>query len=277
MSSEPDGVRPTNRGTATLSRALEVLDAFTSSGPRLTLAQLATVTGQDKATLLRHLEVFLATRLVERHDETYSLGLGAFALGASYLAQHDIYGVSRGPMEEMATRLGETISLGIRDGAEVIYIEVVHGQAEIGVQSRVGFRQPAHCSALGKVLLAWLTPEEREATIYAHPMVRMTARTITTVRGLEAHLEEVRRDGYAIDNEERAEGIRCVASPIRDNTGRVVAALSVSGASFRMVDEHMDEARDACVAATRLMSIRLGARIEDLALARTARREEDRA
>ena len=255
---------PSNRGTATLRRALELLDAFTSSRPRLTLAQLSAITRQDKATLLRHLDVFLDARLVERHGDTYSLGLGAFALGASYLAQHDVYTISRAPMEELAERLGETISLAIRDGSEVVYIEVVHGQSEIGVQSSVGVRQPAHTSALGKVLLAWLTPEEREASVYIHPMVRLTSHTITSPAELEAHLEEVRHDGYAMDNEERAEGIRCVATPIFDRTGRVTAALSVSGASFRMVGEHLEDSRVGCMTATRLMSMRLGANVEAL-------------
>jgi DNA-binding IclR family transcriptional regulator len=252
------------RGTATLRRALEVLDAFTGSRPRLTLAELAAITRQNKATLLRHLDVFLATRMVERHGDTYSLGLGAFALGASFLAQNDIYAISRAPMEELAEQLGETISLAIRDNSEVVYIEVVHGQAEIGVQSSVGVRQAAHCSALGKVLLAWLTPEERDASVYAHPMVRLTSHTITSKGELESHLEEVRRFGYAMDNEERAEGIRCVATPIWDRHGRVTAAMSVSGASFRMVGEHLDNSREACMAATRLMSVRLGATLEDL-------------
>jgi DNA-binding IclR family transcriptional regulator len=253
-----------HKGTATLRRALEVLDAFKSSRPRLTLAELAAITRQDKATLLRHLEVFLVARLVERHGDTYSLGLGAFALGASYLAQHDVYAISRAPMEDLAERLGETISLAIRDGSEVVYVEVVHGQSEIGVQSSVGVRQPAHTSALGKVLLAWLTPEEREATVYTHPIVRLTSHTITSPAELEAHLEVVRHNAYAMDNEERAEGIRCVASPIWDRTGRVTAALSVSGASFRMVGEHLEESREACMAATRLMSMRLGADVETL-------------
>jgi DNA-binding IclR family transcriptional regulator len=256
--------QPSTRGTATLRRALGLLDAFTSSRPRLTLAELAAVTRQDKATLLRHLDVFLAARLLERHGETYSLGLGAFALGARYLAQHDVYTVSRAPMEELAERLGETISLAIRDGSEVVYIEVVHGQSEIGVQSSVGVRQPAHTSALGKVLLAWLTPEERQSSVYIHPMVRMTSHTITSPAELEAHLEDVRRNGYAMDNEERAEGIRCVATPIWDRTGRVTAALSISGASFRMVGEHLEDSRLACASATRLMSMRLGADVDAL-------------
>jgi DNA-binding IclR family transcriptional regulator len=172
-------------------------------------------------------------------------------------------------MEELADRLGETISLAIRDGSEVVYIDVVHGQAEIGVQSSVGVRQPAHCSALGKVLLAWLTQEERQAAVYVHPLVRMTKNTITSVGELEAHLDEVRANGYAIDNEERAEGIRCVATPIWDRNGRVTAAVSISGASFRMAGEHMEDARNACIAATRLMSVRLGVDFEKLVSAGT--------
>ena len=100
--------------------------------------------------------------------------------------------------------------------------------------------------------------------MYAHPLVRMTGHTITSKGELESHLEEVRRLGYAMDNEERAEGIRCVATPIWDRTGRVTAAISVSGASFRMVGTHLEDSREACIAATRLMSLRLGAKNEDL-------------
>lgn len=259
-----------SRGTEALRHGLEILDAFTSSRPRLTLAQLAATTGQDKATLLRHLDVLLGARLVERDENTYSLGLHSFALGANYLAQHSIYVISRSPMEDLAELLGETISLAIRDGSEVVYIEVVHGQAEIGVQSSVGVRQPVHCSALGKALLAWLTPNERKTSVYAHPLVRLTSHTITSAAELETHLDEVRRNGYAIDSEERAEGIRCVATPIWDRTGRVTAALSVSGASFRMIGEHFDEARAACMAATRLMSLRLGADVDSLVNAEAA-------
>jgi DNA-binding IclR family transcriptional regulator len=258
------GNQSSSGGTATLRRALEVLDAFTESRGRLTLAELAVITRQNKATLLRHLEAFLSARLIERQGDTYSLGLGAFDLGARYLVHNDLYAISRAPMEELAESLGETISLAIRDASEVVYIEVVHGQSEIGVQSSVGVRQPMHCSALGKVLLAWLTPEEREASVYAHPMVRLTSRTITSKRELESHLEVVRKLGYAMDNEERAEGVSCVAAPIRDRTGRVTAAISVSGASFRMVGQHRKECRDACIAATRLMSLRLGANLADL-------------
>ncbi len=244
--------------TQTLTRALSILTVFSAERTETTLADLARHTGLNKATLLRYLEVLRAARLVDREGDTYHLGLGAFELGANYMARLDLHKISRRRMEALADVCLETISLAIRDGGDVVYIEVVRGQAEIGIQSRIGARQPAHCTSLGKVLLAWTTSEERERYVYSRPLVQLTPNTIADEATLERHLELVRSQGFAYDAEERALGIRCVAAPIRDHHGDVVAALSVSGAAFRMVGSHMDESRVALIECTSRISEELG-------------------
>ncbi len=244
--------------TRALSRAMDVLFAFTATRKELTLAELAELTSLSKATLLRYLEVLKAYRLVERSGNVYHLGLGSFELGSNFMANLDVVHVARRFMEDLAEVCSETVSLAIADGAEVVYADITRGQAEIGVQSRVGARQPAHCSALGKVLLAWTSEEYRRETLYREPLLRLTAHTICEPTALEVELERIRERGCAYDEEERSEGIRCVAAPIRDYTGVVVAAISVSGAAFRMQGEHMAAARRAVVETADSISARVG-------------------
>jgi DNA-binding IclR family transcriptional regulator len=244
--------------TQTLARALSILNVFSAERTEVTLGDLARHTGLNKATLLRYLDVLRAARLVDREGAVYHLGVGAFDLGANYLARLNLHKISRPRMEALAEACAETISLAIRDGGDVVYIEVVRGQAEIGIQSRIGARQPAHCTSLGKILLAWTSPEERERYVYSRPLDQLTPHTITDRETLERNLEHVRAQGFAYDDEERALGIRCVATPIRDHNGDVVAAMSVSGAAFRMVGGHLDEARAAVIECTSRISEELG-------------------
>jgi IclR family acetate operon transcriptional repressor len=225
----------------------------------LSLAELAELTSLDKATLLRYLRSLQEFQLARRDDDGYRLGIGAFELGASYVAQLDLHRISRPFMEELAASLTETISLAMLDGSDVVYVEVVRGQAEIGVQSRIGARQQAHCTSLGKALTAWLPQSERARVLYASPLTKLTARTLVKRAEIEHHLAEVREQGFAVDDQERLEGVRCVGAPIRDRTGAVVAAMSISGAAFRMEGHRMDRARGELLRATRAISSLLGA------------------
>jgi IclR family acetate operon transcriptional repressor len=170
----------------------------------------------------------------------------------------DLHKISRRPMEELAERCEETISLAVRDGGEVVYIEIVRGQAEIGIQSRIGARQPCHCTALGKVLLAWCPGRDRERLVYSRPLQALTTHTITDRERLEEHLALVREQDFAVDDQERALGIRCVAAPIRNYTGQVVAALSVSGAAFSFKGATLEASRRALVDACAGISRELG-------------------
>jgi DNA-binding IclR family transcriptional regulator len=244
--------------TRALSRAIDVLFCFAATRKELGLAELAEASGLSKATLLRYLEVLRAYRLVERTGSVYQLGIGSFELGSNFLANLDVLRAARRFMEDLAASCSETVSLAIADGAEVVYTDIARGQAEIGVQSRIGARQPAHCSAVGKVLLAWTSEAYREEHLYRRSLVKLTIHSISERGDLEMELKRIRAQGFAYDEEERSEGIRCVGAPIRDYTGAVVAALSVSGAAFRMQNEHMDRAREGVLAAADGTSAKMG-------------------
>jgi DNA-binding IclR family transcriptional regulator len=131
-------------------------------------------------------------------------------------------------MRKLADQTGQTANLGILDKSEVIHIEVVAPDRPVRFWASIGKREAAHVSGLGKVLLAAMPPNDLE-TYLRQPRIRITEHTITEAPALKQELQEVARQGYAIDNEESNIGVVCIAAPIRDATGRIVAAVSISG------------------------------------------------
>ena len=126
---------------------------------------------------------------------------------------------------------------------EVLYLAIAHAKHELGIQSLAGGRHPAHCTALGKVLLAHLPWEDVVAILEAHPPARLTPATFVDEEELRVELAEVARQGYAVDAEERTPGVVCIAAPVRDLTGRVVAAISISGPRLRLPSRRIPRPR----------------------------------
>ena len=143
---------------------------------------------------------------------------------------------------------------------EVVYVAIERAQREIGIQSQVGTRHPSHCTALGKVMLADLTDEQVAEILEGCEMAALTEHTITSVAAFLAELAHVRLRGYAIDNEERSYGVKCIAAPIRDVHGRVIGAISVSGPAFRVSAETLPPLIGAVTDAAASISRRQGYR-----------------
>jgi DNA-binding IclR family transcriptional regulator len=202
-------------------------------------------------------------RWLESDDQTnlYRLGIRAFEVGARFLGQLSVEEEARPFLETLAHETGQTASLGILEEADVVYIGIVLGQAEVGIQSRIGARHPAYCTALGKVLLSE-SDEPTLDTIIDAGMPRRTENTITTPEVLRHELEEIRRTGYAVDNEERLRGIYCIASPIRNHEHRIVAAVSVSAPVFAVTPESRFRFARLVNQAADDISARLGASAE---------------
>lgn len=241
-----------------LSRAIAVLFAFSAHRPERTLDDLAEELGFNKTSLLRILRTLESERFVLRDDDRYRLGPRVLELGNAYLTSLSVHEIAQPEMALLASDLGQTVSLAILDGFEVVYIGIEHAQREVGIQGEVGGRHLAHATGLGKVMLADLPDDRLDALLAAHDLKRLTHRTIVDPDVLRQRLHEVRGLGYALDDEERAIGIRCVAAPIRDHRGRVVAAMSVAGPIFHMLDEDVPKVRDRLVHAVALVSERLG-------------------
>ena len=265
MVDEPAGA---NYQVRALTRGLAVLACFTAEASRHSLAELAKLVDVPKGTLYRLLETLRMADFVELEpDGSYTLGIKAFEVGSAFLSKLDFPQAARRALEELAAGCRETASLGVFSRGEVVYIAIEHAQREIGIQSQIGARHPTHCTALGKVMLADRPDEEVTALMCKNGMPSLTEHTHTSPEALLAELRAVRRRGYAIDNEERSYGVKCIAAPIRDAEGRVIAAISVSGPSFRVSADTLPELISAVVAAAAAVSRRQGFRETRLAAA----------
>ena len=218
-----------------LDRAINVLLVLSDGTPR-TLQEISESIGLSPSTTFRLLTTLGFYRLVQRDAlNRYSLGLACLELARAYYESNDLRKVALPELETLRDEVKETVHLAILEGMEVVYLEKLPGLHAIGLMgSRVGGRAPSYCTGLGKVLLAHRKPEEVREFFLKNPPRPFTDRTITNLFALERELEEIRRAGYALDRGEHESEVRCIAAPIFDMRGEVVAAISISGPAGRM-------------------------------------------
>jgi IclR family acetate operon transcriptional repressor len=229
---------PADYQIRSVTRALDVLTAVSELG-EADLSTVARTVGLHPTTTLRMLESLRTRDLVRHRRGMYEIGARAFEIGSRFLNRKPLTHEAQGLVDELARRVNETASLGILDDGEVLYLAIADGDRELGIQSTPGGRHPAHCTALGKVLLAHLPWESVLTILERHPPVRLTPTTFVEPAALRKELARVMRQGYAVDNEERIPGVVCVAAPIRDQSGAVVAAISISGPSLRITSRRI--------------------------------------
>lgn len=217
-----------------VDRALRILDLFTEDQPELKLTEISQAMGLHKSTVHGLLRTLAHHGYISQNVENgkYRLGLKLVERGNLVMSTLDVRKVANKVLRQLADQFEESTHLVILDGIEGVYIDKVEGKKAISMYSRIGKRVPVYCTAVGKVLIS-----EREdiPQLIARLSLRpFTPNTITDPERLLQELEQVRKQGYALDNEEFERGMRCVAVPIRDMSGSIVAAMSVSGPVFRM-------------------------------------------
>jgi len=213
-----------------VERALAVLSLFSLQQPELTLAEIAEKLKVHKSTAHRMVLTLEKAGFLKRSITrgTYSLGLKLLELGAVALSSIELRAQARPHLERLHRETGLTVHLAILDEGEVVYIDKIEADTAVRLYSQVGRRSPVHCTALGKALLAHL-PREKVCEILAvKGMRRYTPDTIVSVPAFLKELERVRERGFALDMGEHEPLVHCVGAPIRDYTGAVVAALSVT-------------------------------------------------
>ena len=226
---------------ASLHRGLEVLDCF-AEREAWTLSDLATHLDQNKATVFRVLHTLEQFGYLAKDAATgrYALGLRLHALGASAVRHEQLRWQALPPLQDLAESTGETVHVGILHEGVVVTVQIVEGTHAVRMHSSVGKRSPAHASALGKVLMAYLPGAEVDAIVAQHGLTRFTANTITEAGALREALHRVRLDGYAQDREEIEIGLRCLSAPIADRGGRPTAAVAISAPASRMTPDRVD-------------------------------------
>lgn len=226
------------RTTDGVERAASVLEILADARRDLGVTEIARALGVHKATASRLLGTLAGRRLVERSATgKYRIGVGLIRLAGSAKAGLDVVHQARPVLEELSDRTTETVNLGVIDEDAVLYVDQVTGGHAIVMANWVGRRSPVHCSSSGKVLLAF-GEEAQQERILRRPMERLTKNTITDPDRLRAQLAEVRRSGYARSVGELEDGLNTVAAPVWMDR-RVVAAVSISGPSFRVPARHL--------------------------------------
>jgi IclR family KDG regulon transcriptional repressor len=245
-----------------IDRAVAILEALGTRDDDLSLFELAERLDLHKSTIHRLLMVLERHRLVERHPESgkYGLGLKLFELGSKAFDRLGLGERARPYLERLAAETGETAHLCTLEAGEVLYLEKVEPSRTVRVPSSVGRRNPAHCTAVGKALLAFLPPTEVDALIRDRGLKAYTRHTLTTPALLKRELRAIRDRGYAIDDEEIEEGLRCIGAPVRDHSGRVVASMSIAGPAFRLTRAKITGAARLVTKAADALSAELGYR-----------------
>lgn len=243
-----------------VTRAVDVLLAFRELPSPVDLTSLSRHLGLHPTSAFRYLESLRSRDLIRLGiDGGYELGPAIFELSSTFLRGLSIWTLAPDLAQRLAAEANETASLGVLENGDVLYIAIANGQRELGIQFAAGTRHPAYCTALGKALLAWRPWAEVQELLTARPPVRLTDHTITGLEAFADELQRTRARGYSVDDEERQSGVVCIGAPIRDHTGGIVAAVSISGPAFRVRERGIAESAAHVVAAAADASVRLGA------------------
>jgi DNA-binding IclR family transcriptional regulator len=241
-----------------VDRALAILEILAGRG-EVGVTEIAAELGVHKSTAFRLIAVLESRDLVEQLADRgkYRLGFGVVRLAGATVAQLDLAKESRRTCEELAADLGETVNVAILDADRAVNVSQVRGTASISLYNWVGQGTPLHATSSGKVLLAYAGGQVRVAVL-AKPLQRYTIATITDPGVLGAELADIRVRGWAATEGEYEIGLNAVAAPVRDANGDVMAAVSVSGPSFRLPADTFGEIAPRVVAAADALSRRLG-------------------
>lgn len=245
-----------------VAKALVIIDLLAKNQREMSLGEIAVEMKLAKSTAYGILATLRDFGYIEQSpfDGKYRLGVRLFEIGSVVANNWDIRQVAAPHIQTLVDALRETVHLAILDKEEVLYIEKREGTQSLRIVSQVGTRLPAHCTGVGKVLLAYLPLSEVKRIVANRGLTRYTKNTITDLKQLEEALGRVRKQGYALDNEEIMESLRCVAAPIRDHTGKVCAAISVSVPIARLGGERLDSAINLITQTSQDISAGLGYR-----------------
>jgi DNA-binding IclR family transcriptional regulator len=242
----------------TVEKALRLLEIIRDEQP-VRPPTLASRLGLTRSNVHRLLATLEELSYAEKGaDSAYRLGLKAFVLGSGVKRRDELLEAARENMITLSELANENVNLGVCLGQDVLYLDKVERPHLLKLDQVIGGTDPLYCTALGKVLLSGLDGNALRRCLKKTRFAPRTSKTITDPAVMIRHLDQVRRQGYATDLEELSEGIHCVAAPIRDHTGHVIAALSVSAPAIRLTRTKIAEIRDALLRATEDISTRLG-------------------
>ncbi|OOY17545.1 IclR family transcriptional regulator C-terminal domain-containing protein [Thioclava sp. DLFJ4-1] len=216
---------------ASFAKGLRVIECFGAETPRLSIAEVAQATGFDRATARRCLLTLNAEGYAEYDGKFFTLTPKVLRLGMGALASLPLPQIVQPWLDQLTDRIGQSCSVSILDGTEIVYLARAAQRRVMSIGLMPGSRLPAHCTSMGRVLLAALPPEEARAAVEASDLTPRTAYSLTDPGEILARIDQVRREGYAVIDQEVEIGLRSIAVPLYDMHGRVVAALNTGMAA----------------------------------------------
>lgn len=258
----PHAPKRTYRITA-LQRGLQLLQLFSQAPNGFTAKQVAERSRLPVSTVHRFLANLESTGFLNCCGNVYHLGTACFAVGQAALAQLDIRRVSLPYLQELNRQTRETVHLTVRYGPSAVYVEKLDSTEQLRIFSRIGASVPLYCTAVGKVMLAYMAEDQRKNLLPQLELKRFTPNTIGSLQELEAELQRIRKNGYGCDLEEHEIHIRCVAAPIWDHDGVVNASLSLTAPIVRMPVTRLRQLASLIQAAGLQISHELGYRDND--------------
>jgi len=243
-----------------LDKSLSVLDLLLKKGSAMNITEIAEKLEFYPSTIHRILDTLKHWGYVEQDPnmQKYQLGLKLLELGMAKFHQMDLVREATPYLRELVKECNETVHLGVLEEGEVMYLAKEESSQTIRMISYVGKRAPVHCTSLGKVLLAYLSEEERKKILGKKELTRFTENTITDKSKLKKELDKVRKQGFALDLEENEKDICCIAAPIKNYQGKVIGAISISGPVYRIDINKQDHLKEALPKISNKISKRLG-------------------
>jgi IclR family KDG regulon transcriptional repressor len=250
---------PSDYNVRAVERALRILACFDSENPAMGLSEIAQAVDLHKSTTHRIVTTLLHYGFLERASDgqKYRLGIRLANLGFRVIRRMDIRREALPVMTRLRDQWDETCDLSIFDDNHVFYIEVLHSNHALTIAAAVGQNLPAHCTASGKLFLANMGKEDLDSFL-KRPLKAYTKNTITSSKTLQTQLQQIRQQGYSVEHEEYEVGISAVSAPIRDQSGDMVAALSMPAPTSRMTPARINEISIILIEASRSISRRLG-------------------
>jgi IclR family acetate operon transcriptional repressor len=224
-----------------LVRALNLVNRIAAADDGVTLTELAQQVGLSSSTAHRLLTTLEQERYVyfDAERRLWSVGVQAFVTGSAFLKTRSLVGAARPHMRMLMEECEETVNLAVEDEAEAVYLSQVECRQMMRAFARPGGRVPLHCSSVGKALMSAMPDAKLSKVLHRHGLPRVTIKTINTTTALRADLAASRERGYAIDDEEHAVGLRCIAAVIFNENTDAIAAVSLSGPMARIPDERI--------------------------------------
>jgi DNA-binding IclR family transcriptional regulator len=249
-----------DKGIQVIDRAFDIMELLSLEKEGLGVTEIGSRIGLHKSTVHRILSAMAERGYIEKVSArgTYKLGLKLIEISSVYLNSIELKTEARPFLWELTSRFNQTTHLAILEGSDAIYIDKVDVMTSIRLYSQIGRRVPVYCSALGKSLLSGLAESELNRIVKSCSFKKYTNNTIVDKDLLLSQIAEVRKNGWALDNEEHEEGVRCIASPIFDYRGKVIAAVSIAGPASAISAEHDRETGKILIDTALNISKRLG-------------------